>query len=84
VRELHDRDGLTVLMVSHALNEVSNYVERIALVVEGGFRIGTTAEIMTEHALSQMYGIPVEVNSVEGHRIVVARRRTDEAAGSRV
>jgi len=39
---------------------------------------------MTEHALSQMYGIPVEVNSVEGHRIVVARRRTDEAAGSRV
>src|SRR4029434_8662582 len=41
VRELHDRDKLTVLMVSHALNEVANYVERIALVVEGGFRIGT-------------------------------------------
>ncbi len=75
VRELHERDGLTVLMVSHALNEVSNYVERLALVVEGGFRIGPTDEIMTEQALSQMYGIPVEVNSVEGHRIVVARRR---------
>ena len=74
VRELHDRDGLTVLMVSHALNEVANYVERIALVVEGGFRIGTTDEIMTEEALSQMYGIPVEVDSFAGHRIVVARR----------
>src|SRR5829696_5004056 len=31
VRELHERDRLTVLMVSHALNEVANYVNRIAL-----------------------------------------------------
>ena len=84
VRELHDRDGLTVLMVSHALNEVANYVERIALVVEGGFRIGTTDEIMTEQALSEMYGIPVEVDSFDGHRIVVARRQAGAPAGSRV
>jgi ABC-type Mn2+/Zn2+ transport system ATPase subunit len=84
VRELHDNDGLTVLMVSHALNEVANYVERIALVVEGGFRIGTTDEIMTEQALSQMYGIPVEVDSFDGHRIVVARRHTEAAAAPRV
>jgi ABC-type Mn2+/Zn2+ transport system ATPase subunit len=84
VRELHERDGLTVLMVSHALNEVANYVQRIALVAEGGFRIGTTDEIMTEQALTQMYGIPVEVNSFDGHRIVVARRVNGEAAANRV
>jgi ABC-type Mn2+/Zn2+ transport system ATPase subunit len=74
VRELHERDKLTVLMVSHALNEVANYVERIALVVERGFRIGTVAEIMTEATLTQMYGIPVEVDEMHGHRIVVAKR----------
>ncbi|HEX6749472.1 MAG TPA: metal ABC transporter ATP-binding protein [Longimicrobium sp.] len=74
VRELHERDGLTVIMVSHALNEVANYVDRIALVVGGGFRIGTVDEIMTEPVLSEMYGIPVEVDSHEGHRIVLARR----------
>ena len=74
VRELHERDNLTVIMVSHALNEVANYVERIALVVGGGFRIGTVDEIMTEGVLSEMYGIPVEVDSFEGHRIVLARR----------
>ncbi|HET7457423.1 MAG TPA: metal ABC transporter ATP-binding protein [Gemmatimonadaceae bacterium] len=74
VRELHERDGLTVLMVSHALNEVANYVERIALVVNGSFRIGTVDEIMSEATLSAMYGIPVEVDSLNGHRIVVARR----------
>ncbi|MBA3339802.1 MAG: metal ABC transporter ATP-binding protein [Gemmatimonadaceae bacterium] len=74
VRELHERDNLTVLMVSHALNEVANYVERIGLVVERGFRIGTVAEIMTEATLTQMYGIPVDVEEMRGHRIVVARR----------
>jgi ABC-type Mn2+/Zn2+ transport system ATPase subunit len=79
-RELHERDNLTVLMVSHALNEVANYVERIALVVERGFRIGTVGEIMTEATLTQMYGIPVDVDEMHGHRIVVARRGADLGA----
>jgi ABC-type Mn2+/Zn2+ transport system ATPase subunit len=74
VRELHERDGLTVLMVSHALNEVANYVRRIALVLEGSFRVGNVDEIMTEETLSEMYGIPVEVSSFEEHRMVFARR----------
>jgi ABC-type Mn2+/Zn2+ transport system ATPase subunit len=74
VRALHERDGLTVLMVSHALNEVANYVERIALVLEGAFRVGSVDEIVSERTLSAMYGIPVEVESLNGHRIVVARR----------
>ena len=74
VRELHERDGLTVLMVSHALNEVANYVERLALVLEGKFRVGPVDAILTEQMLSEMYGVPVDVDSFNGHRIVVARR----------
>ena len=81
VRELHEKDNRTVLMVSHALNEVANYVERIALVVERGFRIGTVAEIMTEKTLTDMYGIPVDVDEMHGHRIVVARRTSNGANG---
>ena len=80
VRELHEKDNLTVLMVSHALNEVANYVERIALVVERGFRIGRVGEIMTEETLTQMYGIDVDVDEMHGHRIVVARRGADVGA----
>jgi ABC-type Mn2+/Zn2+ transport system ATPase subunit len=78
VRELHERDNLTVLMVSHALNEVANYVNRIALVVERGFRIGSVADIMNEETLTHMYGIPVDVDEMHGHRIVVARRTAPE------
>jgi ABC-type Mn2+/Zn2+ transport system ATPase subunit len=79
VRELHERDGLTVLMVSHALNEVANYVRRIALVLEGAFRVGVADEIMTEETLSEMYGIPVEVSSFGDHRMVFARRAPSTA-----
>ncbi|HEY9427084.1 MAG TPA: metal ABC transporter ATP-binding protein [Gemmatimonadaceae bacterium] len=74
VRELHERDGLTVLMVSHALNEVANYVRRIALVLEGAFRVGEVDEIMTEETLSEMYGVPVEVSCFDDYRMVFARR----------
>jgi manganese/zinc/iron transport system ATP- binding protein len=73
VRDLHEREGLTVLMVSHALNEVANYVERLALLVEGKLKLGPVDEVLTEGALSGLYGIPVEVASFEGHRIVLAR-----------
>jgi ABC-type Mn2+/Zn2+ transport system ATPase subunit len=86
VRDLHEGTGLTVLMVSHALNEVANYVERIALVMRGGFRVGTVDEIMTEDVLSSMYGIPVDVDTFNGHRIVVARRheiRSETVGGPR-
>lgn len=75
VRDLHEREKLTVLMVSHALNEVANYVNRIALTMEGAFRIGSVDEVMEEATLTTMYGIPVEVDEVHGHRIVVARRQ---------
>ncbi|MCC7194563.1 MAG: metal ABC transporter ATP-binding protein [Gemmatimonadaceae bacterium] len=73
VRELHASDRLTVLMVSHALNEVANYVNRIALVHQGGFQIGAVDDVMSEPVLSAMYGIPVDVERFDGHRIVVAR-----------
>ena len=72
VRELHETDRLTVLMVSHALNEVAMYVNRIALVMQGMFRIGAVDEIMTEPILTAMYGIPVLVEQLGGHRVVCA------------
>ncbi|MSR03165.1 MAG: metal ABC transporter ATP-binding protein [Gemmatimonadetes bacterium] len=74
VRDLHDQRGLTVVMVSHALNEVANYVHRIGLVFEEKLRLGMVPEIINEEVLSQVYGLPVEVNTFDGHRVVVTRR----------
>lgn len=70
VRELHEKEGLTVIMVSHQLNEVANYVDRLALVVEGGFQIGAVGDLMTGENLSRLFGLPVEVDEVKGYRMV--------------
>ena len=74
VRDLHDAEGLTVIMVSHALNEVVNHVERIGLVEGGSVRFGRIDDIITEETLTSVYGIPVEVDTIHGHRLVLARR----------
>ena len=71
VRDLRLQQRLTVIFVSHALNEVANAVERIALVVEGRFRLGATREILTSEILSGMYGIQVDVEHIGGRHVVL-------------
>jgi ABC-type Mn2+/Zn2+ transport system ATPase subunit len=75
VRQLHDTERLTVIVVSHQLNEVANYVRRLALVTEGKFQIGRTEDVLTEKNLSDLYGIPVEVDEVGGKRLIFAAER---------
>ena len=71
VRELREEQRLTVIFVSHALNEVANAVERIALVVGGKFRLGATGDILTGEILSAMYGINVDVERIGGRHVVL-------------
>jgi len=78
IRELHDKDGITVLMVSHLLNTVINYVKRIAIVGEGTLREGTVAEMVTGASLRALYGIDVQVAHVDGRIVVLPDRRERE------
>ena len=71
VRELREQQRLTVIFVSHALNEVANAVDRIALVVRGQFRLGSTREILTSEILGGMYGIQVDVEHIGGRHVVL-------------
>jgi ABC-type Mn2+/Zn2+ transport system ATPase subunit len=70
VRELHREGGRTVLMVTHMLNLVANYVERIAL-LDGGFQIGPAASVLSEENLTRLYGVGVRVREVDGQRVVL-------------
>ncbi len=72
VHRLHDRDGMTVVMVTHLLSDVANYVSRIALVEPGWFQVGTTEEILSEDKLSHLYRLPVRVAQVAGQTVVLA------------
>jgi len=71
IMRLHDEGSLTVVFVSHLLNEVANTVDRLALLDEGRFDHGTIDEILTDARLSALYGTPVHVERVKGAFVVM-------------
>jgi len=71
VARLHDDDGLTVIMVSHLLNVVASYVQRLAIVGRGRLEVGAVAAMLTPQRLQALYGVPVLVEHIDGHTIVL-------------
>jgi zinc/manganese transport system ATP-binding protein len=60
-----------VVFVTHEINPVLPYVDRVLYLVGGRFRIGTPDEVMTSATLSNLYGSDVEVLRVNGRLLVI-------------
>ncbi len=62
VGRIKSDDGLTVLMVSHFLNTVIRYADRIILIDKdsGLFEAGGKSEMLTEQNLSKFFGLGTE------------------------
>lgn len=73
IEDLH-LSGITIVFVTHQLNDVVNSSVRIGLVTAGSLSVGTTAEMITPENLGRLYGIPVQVVDVNGRRLVLADR----------
>ncbi len=72
LRNLHESDGMTIVMVSHLLNVVVNYAGTIAL-IDGGLRmVGSAKQVLSAPNLSAAYQTPVQVAELEDKRVVVA------------
>ncbi|MBA4023151.1 MAG: ABC transporter ATP-binding protein [Gordonia sp.] len=69
--------GTAVLFVTHEINPILPYVDRVVYLVDGRFRIGTPNEVMTSETLSELYQTRVDVLHVQGRLIVVG---ADESA----
>ncbi|GAA1881952.1 metal ABC transporter ATP-binding protein [Asanoa iriomotensis] len=63
--------GTAVLFVTHEINPVLPYVDRVLYLARGRFRTGTVEEVFTSATLSELYDVPIDVLRVNG-RIVVA------------
>jgi len=72
LRELHRTEPLAVVMVSHRLEAVANYAEKLAFVDKDKalWRVGPLAEMLTPEALSALYGRAVAVREEGGRRFV--------------
>lgn len=64
--------GTAVLFVTHEINPVLPYVDRILYLASGNWTIGAPDEILTSDHLTKLYGVPVDVLRVHGRVIVVS------------
>ena len=61
----------TVVFVTHDVNPVLGYADRVVFVVNGRWAAGSTDEVLTSETMSGLYDAPVEVLRVRGRIVVV-------------
>ncbi|HEY6428388.1 MAG TPA: metal ABC transporter ATP-binding protein [Acidimicrobiales bacterium] len=64
--------GTPVVFVTHDINPVLPYVDRILYLVRGRWAVGAPRDILTCARLSALYGIDVDVVQVRGRYLVVS------------
>ncbi len=68
--------GTPVIFVTHDINPVLSYVDRILYLVQGRWAVGTPDEILTSARLSDLYGTEVDVVKVRDRYLVVSAEDT--------
>jgi zinc/manganese transport system ATP-binding protein len=57
--------------VTHDVNPVLGYADRVVFVVNGRWAAGSTDDVLTSETMSGLYDAPVEVLRVRGRIVVV-------------
>ena len=60
-----------MVFVTHEINPVLEFVDRVLYLVDGRFRIGGVEQVMTAQTLSELYRADVEVVKVKDRYFVV-------------
>jgi zinc/manganese transport system ATP-binding protein len=60
-----------VVFVTHEINPILSYVDRVLYLAGGRWAAGSVTEVMTSARLSDLYGVPVDVLNVRGRIVVV-------------
>lgn len=66
----HDA-GTAIVVVTHELNPILPYVDRVVYLVDGRFRIGNVEQVMTAQTLSELYRADIEVVRVKDRYFVI-------------
>jgi len=71
------KQGAAVIFVTHDLNPVSEYVDRVLYLAKGRYSIGTTEEVMQSEVLSDLYGTEIDVVRNQGRIVVLGAHDHD-------
>ncbi len=67
VRELRQRQGLTVLLSAHDINPLLGVMDRVLYLAGGRGRLGSVEQVIEPVALSDLYGLPMRVARHDGY-----------------
>jgi len=71
IGQLRVERRVTVVYVTHRLNELGNAAQRLLLLHEGTVRVGPVEEVFTPAVLEEVYGVAVRVEQFDGKRVVL-------------
>ena len=71
IATLRAESGVTVVYVTHRLNELADSAERLLLLHDGEVRVGSTEALLTPAVLRELYGVEARVELVAGKRVIV-------------
>lgn len=75
ISELHEIQNLTILLVSHLLTDVANYVKKIILIEKNFFQFGRIEEILSEENLMKAYSSSFSVTKLNDEFIITLKHR---------
>lgn len=72
IQKLHDENNITVIMVSHLVNVVINYVKKIGFIDTDTFDIHPIDAALNDKGLWKAYHAMVTLGTVGGRKVIVA------------
>jgi zinc/manganese transport system ATP-binding protein len=70
--------GTAVIFVTHEINPVLPYVDRVLYLAGGRFRVGAVEEVLNSATLSELFDAPIEVVRSKGRILVAGVPETPE------
>jgi zinc/manganese transport system ATP-binding protein len=77
INDQRQLSGAAVLFVTHDVNPVLDYIDRVLYLANGQFRIGTPDEVLRSDVLSKLYGRDVDVVRNQGRIAVLGSSNHD-------
>jgi iron complex transport system ATP-binding protein len=77
--DLNERDGRTIVIVLHDLNQAARYADHLVAMCDGRIRVvGRPADVVTESIVAEVFGIDCRVipDPITGTPLVVPRARS--------
>lgn len=77
IHEQSEKHGSAVLFVTHDVNPIIEYVDRVLYLAQGNYSIGTPDEVLQSDVLSRLYGTEIDVVRNQGRVVVLGAHDHD-------